>query len=106
MGQHLEVETKFSVSESTQIPQLEAIAEVDHIDRTEIHQLSAVYFDTVDLRLTRAKITLRRRTGGNDAGWHIKFPEPSVAVKSKPHLMAKAQQKPSLHVSSWDTSER
>lgn len=74
MGQHLEVETKFSVSESTQIPQLEAIAEVDHIDRTEIHQLSAVYFDTVDLRLTRAKITLRRRTGGNDAGWHIKFP--------------------------------
>lgn len=74
MGQHLEVETKFSVSESTQIPQLEAIAEVDHFDRTEIHQLRAVYFDTVDLRLTRAKITLRRRTGGNDAGWHIKFP--------------------------------
>ena len=74
MGQHLEVETKFSVSESTQIPQLEAIAEVDHVDRTEIHHLSAVYFDTIDLRLTRAKITLRRRTGGNDAGWHIKFP--------------------------------
>ncbi|BAU96560.1 adenylate cyclase [Corynebacterium suranareeae] len=74
MQQHLEVETKFSVSDSTQIPQLDAIAGVDHIDRTEIHHLSAVYFDTADLRLTRAKITLRRRTGGVDAGWHIKFP--------------------------------
>ncbi|ANE04467.1 CYTH and CHAD domain-containing protein [Corynebacterium crudilactis] len=74
MKQHLEVETKFSVSESTQIPHLEAIADVDHIDHTEIHHLSAVYFDTADLRLTRAKITLRRRTGGNDDGWHIKFP--------------------------------
>ncbi|ALC06405.1 hypothetical protein CDES_10115 [Corynebacterium deserti GIMN1.010] len=74
MEQHVEVETKFSVSEATQLPPLEAIAGVDHIDHTETHTLSAVYFDTEDLRLTRAKITLRRRTGGNDEGWHIKFP--------------------------------
>lgn len=74
MNQHLEVEAKFSVSESTQIPNLGEITGVDRVDRTEIHNLSAVYFDTEDLRLTRSKITLRRRTGGNDAGWHIKFP--------------------------------
>ncbi len=36
--------------------------------------LQAVYFDTADLRLIRAGITLRRREGGSDAGWHLKLP--------------------------------
>ena len=36
--------------------------------------LSAVYFDTEDLRLARSGITLRRRSGGSDDGWHLKLP--------------------------------
>jgi len=36
--------------------------------------LDAVYYDTADLRLIRAGITLRRRTGGYDSGWHLKLP--------------------------------
>ena len=36
--------------------------------------LDAVYYDTADLRLIGAGITLRRRTGGDDAGWHLKLP--------------------------------
>ena len=36
--------------------------------------LDAVYYDTADLRLIRAGVTLRRRTGGEDAGWHLKLP--------------------------------
>jgi CHAD domain-containing protein len=36
--------------------------------------LSAVYYDTADLRLIRSKLTLRRRRGGGDAGWHLKLP--------------------------------
>ena len=36
--------------------------------------LEAVYFDTPDLRLLAEKVTLRRRTGGPDAGWHLKLP--------------------------------
>ncbi|MGH3982237.1 MAG: CHAD domain-containing protein [Pseudonocardiaceae bacterium] len=36
--------------------------------------LEAVYFDTADLRLVRAGVTLRRREGGSDEGWHLKFP--------------------------------
>ena len=36
--------------------------------------LSAVYYDTADLRLLRSRLTLRRRRGGNDAGWHLKLP--------------------------------
>lgn len=36
--------------------------------------MDAVYYDTADLRPIRADITLRRRTGGEDAGWHLKLP--------------------------------
>ncbi|MER7582296.1 CYTH and CHAD domain-containing protein [Kitasatospora sp. NPDC097691] len=39
-------------------------------------RLDAVYFDTPDLRLLRRGVTLRRRTGGPDAGWHLKTPQP------------------------------
>lgn len=38
--------------------------------------LDAVYHDTEDLRLADASATLRRRTGGPDAGWHLKLPLP------------------------------
>ena len=37
-----------------------------------VHQLTAVYYDTADLRLALDKVALRRRTGGTDAGWHVK----------------------------------
>jgi inorganic triphosphatase YgiF len=40
----------------------------------EVQDLAATYYDTDDLRLIGAHITLRRRTGGDDAGWHIKLP--------------------------------
>lgn len=36
--------------------------------------LDAVYHDTADLRLARQGVTLRRRTGGTDPGWHLKVP--------------------------------
>jgi CHAD domain-containing protein len=36
--------------------------------------LDATYFDTADLRLLRAGLTLRRRAGGHDEGWHLKLP--------------------------------
>ena len=36
--------------------------------------LAAVYYDTADLRLSGVGITLRRRTGDGDAGWHLKLP--------------------------------
>ena len=44
------------------------------VDAPVEHALEAVYLDTADLRLLRARITLRRRTGGADAGWHLKLP--------------------------------
>ena len=44
------------------------------VTRQDPQILDAVYYDTADLRLIRAGVTLRRRTGGDDAGWHLKLP--------------------------------
>ncbi len=38
------------------------------------HRMRAVYVDTQDLVLARHRMTLRRREGGSDAGWHLKLP--------------------------------
>ncbi|QNE89914.1 CHAD domain-containing protein [Corynebacterium incognita] len=70
----LEIEAKFSVAEDTIVPDLTSLAAVEAVTTIRTHQLSAIYYDTEDLRLTRNKITLRRRTGGKDDGWHIKLP--------------------------------
>jgi CHAD domain-containing protein len=37
-------------------------------------QLDTTYFDTADLRLVAAGLTLSRRTGGDHAGWHLTAP--------------------------------
>jgi CHAD domain-containing protein len=71
---HLEVERKFDVVESTMSPSFEGIAAVARVDKSPIQSLDAVYFDTPAQDLARNKITLRRRTGGHDAGWHLKLP--------------------------------
>lgn len=47
---------------------------VDSLVACGQQELDAVYYDTDDLRLTRTGATLRRRTGGTDAGWHLKLP--------------------------------
>jgi CHAD domain-containing protein len=36
--------------------------------------LDTTYYDTPDLRLARAGVTLRRRADGEDAGWHATLP--------------------------------
>jgi len=44
------------------------------VEPAGVRRLSATYLDTADLRLLRSRVTLRRRTGGPDAGWHLKLP--------------------------------
>lgn len=70
----VEVEVKFTVDEGTPVPDLGSLPGISVIQGPQVHELSALYFDTADLRLTRAKMTLRRRTGGKDDGWHLKLP--------------------------------
>lgn len=69
-----EVEDKYAVDEHFVVADLTAVAGVASVDEPTEMDLDATYFDTADLRLATAKVTLRRRTGGGDAGWHLKLP--------------------------------
>lgn len=69
----LETETKYEAGTEVTLPDLQQLPGVE-ATRVEQERLTAEYYDTADLRLLRAGITLRRRTGGHDAGWHLKLP--------------------------------
>lgn len=69
----LEVEVKFSAPDHAVVPGFDFVPGVASVDE-EVREMSATYVDTADLRLTRAKRTLRRRLGGPDEGWHLKTP--------------------------------
>ncbi|MFJ4029686.1 CHAD domain-containing protein [Paenarthrobacter sp. NPDC089989] len=71
---NVEVEQKFDAEDSTPLPKLDKIKGVSHVGEPATHTLEAVYFDTQGLALAARRITLRRRTGGPDAGWHLKLP--------------------------------
>jgi CHAD domain-containing protein len=66
-----EIERKYAVDWDYGLPDLSGLATVRD-DGTAT--LVNAYFDTDDLHLTREGVTLRRRTGGADAGWHLKLP--------------------------------
>jgi len=67
-----EVECKFSVGDGFSMPDLTLTG--TQVTAMPAISLSATYYDTDDLRLARHGVTLRRRTGGDDAGWHVKLP--------------------------------
>lgn len=71
-----EVESKFEPGDGTELPDLTALDDVATVTDPETHELNATYFDTDGLALSAAGLTLRRRTGGGDAGWHLKVPSP------------------------------
>ncbi len=69
-----EVETKLRVHALFKLPDLTAAPGVSVVVPQSPRDLLAVYHDTDDLRLFRWGVTLRRREGGDDAGWHMKLP--------------------------------
>ena len=71
---HLEVEDTYEVPDSAQVPAWTGVEAVAAVHGPTEHHLEATYFDTHDLALVRAGVTLRRRAGGDDAGWHLKLP--------------------------------
>ncbi|WP_137148220.1 CYTH and CHAD domain-containing protein [Mycolicibacterium sp. CR10] len=73
-SRYTETERKFEVVESTVTPSFDGLSSVARVERLPSQQLDAVYFDTPGRDLARHRITLRRRTGGPDAGWHLKLP--------------------------------
>ena len=70
----VEVERKYDVDAATPLPEWTAVPGVDRVTDGEPRDLDAQYFDTETAALAAAGVALRRRTGGPDAGWHIKGP--------------------------------
>ncbi|MFE0375970.1 CHAD domain-containing protein [Streptomyces inhibens] len=69
-----EIERKYEADDDTQLPDLAGIERVATVVEQGVEVLDALYYDTADQRLAADGITLRRRTGGKDAGWHLKLP--------------------------------
>ncbi len=71
LHQQTETERKFALLPGADVPDLSDIASVGE---PTVLDLSATYIDSPAYELTRARLTLRRRTGGNDEAWHLKLP--------------------------------
>ena len=69
-----EKERKYEARPGAVVPPMVDLPRVAAESGEDEQVLDAEYYDTDDLRLVRAGITLRRRTGGSDAGWHLKLP--------------------------------
>lgn len=69
-----EIERKYEATTDTRVPDLTKVRGVARVVDAGTADLDAVYYDTPDLRLAAHSLTLRRRTGGADAGWHLKLP--------------------------------
>ncbi len=72
-GEHLETEQKYDADADFVLPDLGGLGGGKPA-RPRRYYLSATYFDTDDLDLIKNRITLRRRVGGPDEGWHLKRP--------------------------------
>ena len=90
-SQGLEIEKKYDVGDEAAVPAMESLPGVASVGQPHTAVLEAVYFDTAGHALASRRITLRRRTGGTDAGWHLKLPPEA------PEAAAEPQQRRELH---------
>lgn len=74
VSEQQEREDKFHADLGFVVPELvDLLPEGGRIE-TATHHLVNTYYDTADGDLQRMRLTLRKRTGGPDAGWHLKLP--------------------------------
>ncbi len=78
----IETERKYAVGPGFRVPGLAGLPGVGEVTAPRRYRLTAVYFDTEGCTLAQANITLRRRTGGADVGWHLKLPAAQGAAPS------------------------
>lgn len=83
-SQKVEVEKKYDVGADAEVPPLVRIPGVTRVGKPHVDELEAVYFDTESHALAARGITLRRRTGGADAGWHLKLAQAGPAPGGGP----------------------
>jgi inorganic triphosphatase YgiF len=73
-GDYLETEQKYDADADFVLPDLSGLDGYAKVTRPQRYYLSATYFDTEEFDLNKNRITLRRRVGGADEGWHLKLP--------------------------------
>jgi CHAD domain-containing protein len=78
-----ETEQKYEAEGDVALPSLADLPQVAAVSEPEQETLTAEYYDTDDLRLLKAGITLRRREGGSDEGWHLKLPDAAAGTAEK-----------------------
>lgn len=83
MAGTVEMERKYEIPDHFGLPDLTAVAGVAAVGEPQRIRLDAVYYDCADLRLARRGVTVRRRKGGHDAGWHIKRPAGAYRTESQ-----------------------
>lgn len=74
MTVHTESENRYVIGPGDRPPELHELPGVASVVNPEERSLETTYFDTSSLTLTGAGITVRRRVGGDDAGWHVQLP--------------------------------
>lgn len=78
-----ETERKFALTPGQILPEVSTLGTPGPVRH---HDLVATYYDTLDYRLTRAHQVIRHRTGGDDAGWHLKQAGPDAEHRIEFHL--------------------
>jgi CHAD domain-containing protein len=89
--EYREREDKYDVDPGFALPDLMVDDSIDRVD-VATYQLEATYFDTPENFLRQHLITLRKRTGGSDAGWHLKLPAESA--RTEIHVQSQSRSVP------------
>ncbi|MEA2207326.1 MAG: hypothetical protein QOE77_4102 [Blastocatellia bacterium] len=71
---HREIETKFDVAPDFALGDPADFAQPGTVVETRVVNLASTYHDTAGQHLLRSALTLRRRSGDDDTGWHLKVP--------------------------------
>jgi inorganic triphosphatase YgiF len=85
VGSHIETERAFSPGVDATVPDLAGLTGVSTVEPAGEVELDATYFDTPAHVLLAAGVTLRRRVGGDDEGWHLKLPTGAPGSREEVH---------------------
>ena len=98
VSEQQEREDKFDVDLGFVVPELVDLLPEGGRLETATYALDNTYYDTLEGDLGRMRLTLRKRTGGPDAGWHLKMPaglaRTEVHSKSRARTVPKGLSKP------------
>jgi CHAD domain-containing protein len=85
---HREQELKFDTPPDFVLPPAEDLLGRPVRAERSVVQLESTYYDTPQLSLLRYKVTLRRREGDDDTGWHLKVPAGSARTEIRLPLVS------------------